>query len=151
MLNSLRRFLVVGGLVAAAAAPLALLAGTAGAATSGHAAVARTAVATRSAVPDCTPNPFTGICESPIVTGYGEAPAGLNIRTGPGTGYSVAGVIPYTASVTVWCYHTGDYVYNDNYWDYITGPYGQGYVSDYWLLTYGNINDQVDGCLDGLT
>jgi hypothetical protein len=147
MLSSLRRFLVVGGIIAAVAAPAALLAGPAGAAQSGQAAAA---TAARPAAPACIPNPYTGVCNSPTVTGYGEAPAGLNIRQGPGTGYPVAGAIPDGDSVTTWCWHVGTDVNGDSFWDFVTGPYGTGYVSDYWLYTGGNIDQQLYSCIDGL-
>jgi hypothetical protein len=93
----------------------------------------------------CYPDPDDTGC-LPTVAGDGEAPAGLNIRSGPGTGYGVKGTLPYEAGGTVICWATGTPVNGNDNWDDIVSPYGSGYVSDYWLYTGGNIQGQVEEC-----
>jgi hypothetical protein len=79
-------------------------------------------------------------------SGTAKAPAGLNIRNAPNTGAGIVGSMPYNSSGTVYCYSTGSNVNGDSYWDYIDYNGTSGYVSDYWLYTGGNINNQVDPC-----
>ena len=71
---------------------------------------------------------------------------GVNIRTGPGTGYNIVNTMPQNSGGTVYCYATGTNINGDPYWDQITSSYGSGYVADYYFYTAGNINQQVDPC-----
>ncbi|MGW2279097.1 SH3 domain-containing protein [Streptomyces sp. NPDC001770] len=67
----------------------------------------------------------------PIAPGYR-----VNVRSGPGTGYSIVRVMPYGMSVPIFCQKTGERV---------TGPYGSSnlwdciangeYVSDAYVHT----------------
>lgn len=62
----------------------------------------------------------------------GYATAGVNIRSGPGTGYSVVGSLPVNAQVHVYCVSTGTTVNGNNIWDHI----GSGqYVADAYVYT----------------
>jgi hypothetical protein len=80
------------------------------------------------------------------VKGTVEATAGLHIRSGPGTGYSIVGTMPYQSTGTVVCWATGTNVNGNSNWDYLGSAYGSGYVADYYLFTNGNIEGQVDPC-----
>ena len=80
------------------------------------------------------------------VTGTAWPSNGLNIRSGPGTQYSIIGTMPHNGTGTVFCYSDGTDIHGDPYWDAIMSNWGQGFVSDYYLYTGGNIYDQVDGC-----
>lgn len=80
------------------------------------------------------------------VKGTVEATAGLHIRSGPGTGYSIVGTMPYQSTGTVVCWATGTNVNGNTNWDELGSAYGSGYVADYYLFTGGNIQSQVDPC-----
>jgi hypothetical protein len=80
------------------------------------------------------------------VKGTVEATAGLRIRSGPGTGYSIVGTMPYLSTGTVYCWASGTNVNGDPYWDWTASSYGDGYVADYYLFTGGNPTGQVDPC-----
>lgn len=144
MNRTLRRLFISG--LAAAALPLGVLA-SASAAPITAAGPARQAVHTPGSAARirCYPDPDDTGC-LPTVAGDGEAPAGLNIRSGPGTGYGSKGTLPYEAGGTVICWATGTPVNGNSNWDDIVSPYGSGYVSDYWLYTGGNIQGQVEEC-----
>ena len=53
------------------------------------------------------------------VRGTAEATDGLHIRSGPGTGYGVVGVMPSQSTGTVYCYASGTNINGDPYWDWI--------------------------------
>ncbi|HEY3732408.1 MAG TPA: hypothetical protein VGL63_00690 [Streptosporangiaceae bacterium] len=127
----------------AGALPLTLSAATASA-TTAHSAASHAAAASHHVRPYCVVD-GDGDCLQ-TVRGTAEATAGLNIRSGPGTGYSLVGVMPYQSTGTVYCYSSGTVVNGDPYWDWTATSHGNGYVSDYWLYTGGNINQQVDPC-----
>lgn len=63
--------------------------------------------------------------------------ANLNVRSGPGTGYSVVGSVPDGAKVTITCQTTGETVTGtygtSNIWNRITSP--SGYVADAYVYT----------------
>lgn len=80
------------------------------------------------------------------VRGTALGTTGTNIRSGPGTGYSLVGNMPYHSTGTVYCYTTGTVINNNPYWDYTESSYGNGYVSDDLLYTGRNIYQQVDPC-----
>ena len=102
------------------------------------------ATASSTVSPMCIPD-NDGDCVQ-TVGGTAEAPAGLNIRSGPGTGYSIVGSMPYHSTTTVFCFRTGTSVNGNSFWDSIAFNGVTGYVSDYWLFTGGNIDGQVDPC-----
>lgn len=58
---------------------------------------------------------------------------GVNVRSGPGTGYAVKGWLAEGTSVGISCQTTGTTVNGTNIWDYLPG-YG-GYVTDAFVLT----------------
>ncbi|MEU2396145.1 SH3 domain-containing protein [Streptomyces sp. NPDC007369] len=58
----------------------------------------------------------SGFQTFPVAPGYR-----VNVRSGPGTGYSIVKVLPYGASVTIRCQTDGDWV---------TGPYGTTRIWD---------------------
>lgn len=164
MLNTRRR---TGGLLAALAVlitPLAaatvMTAAPASATSAPHVTVSHVTVSHRPvvvhrAVPMC---PTRGRCClidndgdcTVTVTGTAEGIGGVNIRSGPGTGYSIVGSMANQSTGTVDCYKTGTNINGDSYWDDITtiqgGHFYSGFVSDYYLYTGGNINQQVDPC-----
>jgi surface antigen len=93
------------------------------------------------------------------VAGVVEANPTLNIRSGPGTGYSTVGAIAYRASVTISCYNTGTTVtatwsdgstWTTDVWDGLrdnaTGKFNGTYVSDAWINTGGDTSHQVPHC-----
>ena len=60
------------------------------------------------------------------------APAGLNVRGGPGTGYPVVGHLGHGAALDISCQiHSGSFVNGSDVWDQIPG----GYVTDYYVST----------------
>ena len=71
---------------------------------------------------------------------------GTNIRSGPGTGYSIVGTMPHNGTAWTGCYRTGTNINGDPYWDYVASNWGSGYVSDYYFDTGGNITQQIDPC-----
>jgi hypothetical protein len=54
--------------------------------------------------------------------------------------------MPYLTWSTVYCYKVGSNIDGDTYWDYVDYNGTEGYVSDYFLFTNGNINLQVSAC-----
>jgi hypothetical protein len=150
MNGRLGRFLTAG--IITAGLPLCLMATTASAATAsraGNASPSRTLTGATQARPFCIVDP-DGDCLQTI-GGTAKAPAGLSIRSGPGTNYGAVGQMPYNSTGTVYCYATNadpnhGIINGDPYWDQIVSSHGTGYVSDYWLYTGGNINQQVDPC-----
>lgn len=115
--------------------------------TAAHAASARPSTVPAAVVrPNCVPAPDGSGCQR-VVTGTSEA-SGLNIRSGPFTGFTSVGSMPYKSTATVYCYLPGSDVNGDSYWDYIDYAGSSGYVSDYWLYTGGAITGQVSQCTD---
>jgi surface antigen len=83
----------------------------------------------------------------------------LNVRSGPGTGYSVVGSLAYGARVNISCYNTGTTVtatwpdgstWTTNVWDGLrnnsTGRFNGTYVSDAWMDTGGDTSKMVPHC-----
>jgi hypothetical protein len=145
--RTVRRLTTLAGTgVLAVGLAAAGVAGSASAGThhpSGHAAPPRPAVAKPNRV-NCIPD-NDGDCLQ-TVKGTVEATAGLHIRSGPGTGYSIVGTMPYLSTGTVVCWASGTNVNGNSYWDDLGSAYGSGYVADYYLYTGGNITGQVDPC-----
>jgi hypothetical protein len=121
-------------------------AGAAGTASAGthHARGQAAAVHTTAKRPPCIVD-NDGDCLQ-TVKGTVEATAGLHIRSGPGTGYSIVGTMPYNSTGTAYCWALGTDVNGNSNWDYVGSSYGSGYVADYYLFTNGNIEAQVDPC-----
>ncbi|WP_328341528.1 hypothetical protein [Micromonospora sp. NBC_00421] len=86
------------------------------------------------------------------VTGTILANPSLNIRTGPGTTYGVAGSVNYGATVNISCYTFGEYVsggyWPSSTWDRITNPATgvTGYVADTWVDTAYDVKTMVGPC-----
>jgi hypothetical protein len=59
----------------------------------------------------------------PADTGWTVSTGGasLNLRSGPGTGYSIVGSLPNGATVHVYCTERGTVINNDAFWDYLGG------------------------------
>ncbi|MFK4544582.1 uncharacterized protein YraI [Streptomyces tendae] len=78
-----------------------------------------------------------GVVAAAALRSYPVAPGyRLNVRSGPGTNYSVVRVLPEGSRVTINCQRTGEWVSGpygtSNIWDNI----GSGqYVSDTYILT----------------
>jgi hypothetical protein len=94
--------------------------------------------------PQCPNTP--GGCFPPTVRGQSEGYPSLNIRSGPSTNTAIVGSMPYLSWGTVTCYTTGTNINGDDYWDFTIYNGSQGYVSDYYLYTAGNIYQQVWHC-----
>jgi uncharacterized protein YraI len=114
MIKSTKRAAAVTAL--AAAAIMAASAGAASAATTGHDGAA-------------VPNTY-GTFTNHVTTN------GVNIRSGPGTGYTSLGQAQASQSLTDYCYKVGTPVGGNVYWDHIkdnaTGV--TGYISEYYLV-----------------
>ncbi|WP_431916865.1 hypothetical protein [Micromonospora wenchangensis] len=88
----------------------------------------------------------------PGVTGTILANPSLNIRTGPGTTYGIAGSVGYGATVNIACYTFGEYVsggyWPSSTWDRITNPATgvTGYVADTWVNTTYDVKTMVGRC-----
>ncbi|MEV6796862.1 transglycosylase SLT domain-containing protein [Micromonospora rifamycinica] len=86
------------------------------------------------------------------VTGTILANPSLNIRTGPGTTYGIAGSVGYGATVNISCYTFGEYVsggyWPSSTWDRITNPATgvTGYVADTWVNTTYDVKTMVGRC-----
>jgi surface antigen len=93
------------------------------------------------------------------VTGTVEASPSLNVRSGPGTGYSVVGTVAYLSRVNISCYNTGTTVtatwpngttWTTAVWDGLrdnsTGRFNGTYVSDAWIDTGGDTSKMVPHC-----
>ncbi|SCG71775.1 SH3 domain-containing protein [Micromonospora rifamycinica] len=86
------------------------------------------------------------------VTGTILANPSLNIRTGPGTTYGIAGSVSYGATVNIACYTFGEYVsggyWPSSTWDRITNPATgvTGYVADTWVNTTYDVKTMVGRC-----
>lgn len=93
------------------------------------------------------------------VTGTVEAQPSLNVRSGPGTGYSIVGSVAYLAKVNISCYATGTTVsatwpdgstWTTAVWDGLrdnsTGRFNGTYVSDAWMNTGGDTSRMVPHC-----
>jgi surface antigen len=85
------------------------------------------------------------------VNGTVEAQPSLNVRSGPGTGYSIVGSVSYNSVISINCYNTGTTItatwpdgstWTTNVWDHISS----GYVSDAWVNTGGNTANMVPHC-----
>jgi uncharacterized protein YraI len=59
---------------------------------------------------------------------------GVNVRSGPGTGYRVVGSLGGGATFYVYCQAAGTNVNNNIWWDKLTTG---GYISDYYTNTPG--------------
>jgi hypothetical protein len=130
--------LVVGSMTMTASAATAHI---------GHPAASDISSARHHHKPRCYFEGNPPVCVYPrTVTGTAWPSNGLNIRSGPGTGYSVVGTMPHDGTGTVFCYATGTDVNGDSYWDDLDSSWGDGYVADTYLYTAGNINDQVNPC-----
>jgi hypothetical protein len=75
------------------------------------------------------------------------APGGVNIRSGPGTGYNVVGTLGYGQYAAIHCTTTGEWIQGPagwtNIWDYSSTNSGAwGYITDAWLYT--GTNDPVE-------
>jgi uncharacterized protein YraI len=91
---------------------------------------------TTGAVEENTRNTQAVTAEAATVRYYSVAPgARLNVRSGPGTGYSIVRVLPEGASVPIYCQAPGTtvsgYYGTSNIWDNV----GDGYVSDAYVNT----------------
>ncbi|MFJ8686070.1 hypothetical protein [Micromonospora wenchangensis] len=88
----------------------------------------------------------------PGVTGTILANPSLNIRTGPGTTYGIAGSVNYGTTVKIACYTFGEYVsggyWPSSTWDRITNPATgvTGYVADTWVNTTYDVKTMVGRC-----
>ncbi|SCF46452.1 Transglycosylase SLT domain-containing protein [Micromonospora matsumotoense] len=86
------------------------------------------------------------------VTGTILANPSLNIRTGPGTTYGIAGSVNYGATVKIACYTFGEYVsggyWPSSTWDRITNTATgvTGYVADTWVNTTYDVKTMVGRC-----
>ncbi|MEU7955963.1 transglycosylase SLT domain-containing protein [Micromonospora humida] len=93
-----------------------------------------------------------GTGDPPAVTGTILANPSLNIRTGPGTTYGIAGSVNYGATVRIACYTFGEYVsggyWPSSTWDRITNPATgvTGYVADTWVNTTYDVKTMVGRC-----
>ncbi|WDZ83650.1 SH3 domain-containing protein [Micromonospora cathayae] len=74
-----------------------------------------------------------------------NAPSGLTVRSGPGTGYSAVGTLANGQKVEVDCWGYGTSVNGYNIWSRLYSPAGQRWVSDYYLTT-GRVQDYVPKC-----
>ena len=77
------------------------------------------------------------------VPGWTRSPGGLNVRFGPGSGFPSLGTLAYNTQVSVIGYQTGEDVNGDSYWDAVNYGGNLAFLSDYWVYTAGNINQQV--------
>ncbi len=102
---------------------------------------------------------FSGGTGGSYVAGTVEASPTLNVRSGPGTGYSTTGTVAYNARVNISCYNTGTSVsatwpdgstWTTTVWDGLrnnsTGKFSGTYVSDAWMNTGGNTANMVPHC-----
>lgn len=93
------------------------------------------------------------------ITGTVKASPTLNVRSGPGTGYSAVGTVAYGAVVNIVCYSTGTTVtatwpdgstWTTGVWDGLrdnsTGAFSGTYVSDAWIDTGGDTSTMVPHC-----
>lgn len=93
-----------------------------------------------------------GTGDPPAVTGTILANPSLNIRTGPGTTYGIAGSVAYGTTVRIACYTFGEYVsggyWSSSTWDRITNPATgvTGYVADTWVNTTYDVKTMVGRC-----
>ncbi|GGZ85050.1 SH3 domain-containing protein [Streptomyces echinoruber] len=83
-----------------------------------------------------TQNTRAVTAEAAAVRSYPVAPGvRLNVRSGPGTGYSIVRILPEGANVPIYCQAPGTtvsgYYGTSNIWDNI----GDGYVSDAYVHT----------------
>lgn len=94
---------------------------------------------------------FIHFSGSKTVNGTVEAQPTLNVRSGPGTGYSIVGTVSYNSVIAIGCYNTGTTVtatwpngstWTTAVWDHI----GSGYVSDAWVNTGGDTSTMVPHC-----
>jgi len=70
----------------------------------------------------------------------------LNVRTGPGTNYSVADTVHYGQEIEIFCWTEGTYVNGYNIWTRLDNPLNlPRYVSDYYLST-GNVQSFLPHC-----
>jgi surface antigen/uncharacterized protein YraI len=69
----------------------------------------------------------------------------LNVRSGPSTGDSTVGSLPYHTSIMIVCQTTGSNVNGSSIWDEIAA--GQ-YVADYWVNTpnFGSFSPGIPEC-----
>ena len=67
--------------------------------------------------------------------------AGVNIRSGPGTDYSVVGSAAKGSAQTFDCYLTGTSVYGDTVWGHL--KYGKGFIADFYISIGGRTLAQV--------
>ncbi|MFI6822848.1 SH3 domain-containing protein [Micromonospora sp. NPDC050187] len=72
-------------------------------------------------------------------------PAGLNVRSGPGTGYPVVAVYANGQMVEVDCWAYGTSVNGYNIWSRLYTPTRVSWVSDYYLTT-GIVQNYVHPC-----
>jgi surface antigen len=92
-------------------------------------------------------------------TGTVEANPTLNVRSGPGTAYSVVGTVDFNARINISCYNTGTSVsatwpdgstWTTSVWDGLrdnsTGKFNGTYVSDAWMNTGGDTRMMVPHC-----
>ncbi|KAK9727421.1 hypothetical protein K7432_001860 [Basidiobolus ranarum] len=77
-----------------------------------------------------------------LVMGY-RVNEGVNIRSGPGTQYSVVGSLAAGADVQIICQTTGEKIQTTNIWDKVQS---NGYVSDYYVQTNQNWVPGVPRC-----
>lgn len=134
MHNPVRR-LALAGLIAAGL-PLALFAGTAGAAPSTQAMAQVAGHAASPRAPLCTPSGYTGQCNSPTTSGWPEYSGGDNIRQLPSATSTIEGGLPSGVSTTVECYAIGQNEAGDDYWDFVQYTSTvSGYISDAYLAT----------------
>ena len=84
----------------------------------------------------------------PPASHWGIIEANANIRSGPGTGYSILNMAANQQNVTVWCYASGTVVNGNPYWDYLTDPANgtTGYIADALVYTGGDVTTQVPHC-----
>jgi hypothetical protein len=55
--------------------------------------------------------------------------------------------LPAGLNMTLVCQHEGQNIYGDPVWDYVSTPYGYGYVADYYVYTgYSSWVPGVDYC-----
>lgn len=93
------------------------------------------------------------------VTGTVKATPNLNVRSGPGTGYSITGTVNSGTRINISCYNRGTTVtatwpdgstWTTNVWDGLrnnsTGTFGGTYVSDAWVDTGGDTSTMVPHC-----
>jgi hypothetical protein len=74
---------------------------------------------------------------SGLPTFIAQAPAGLIVRSGPGTGYAQLGSLAQGTPLQIACQTWGQQVGGSRVWDRLAAPYGGGYVADWWVSTPG--------------